>query len=1271
MSLICTLRPDRLAKGLMERKNSKWLLIFSLCFLTLAIITDFIERPSKRVTDYRNTLEKYIHSQENEILSLVDKSGGESVFLENVTQGGRMWMPYEWLFHTDYSLMVYKGDSLLFWNDTRVAVEYDEIKYYRDAELHLMKLPNGQHYFNSLEFEPGYELFYFIPLKYEYNISNVYLKSIFAVDKYRKKKWYQWWGPLEIPNTIEIWKTSGEGSSEIRNKDGDAIAHLATPVALERLEWVYAIFGLYLVAFIGFTLYLTRYARWLSRERAPWMGVLLVVGFMLFLRTVMYFLGFSERFSAIPYFSNDYMGGYYESSMGNMLITASLVLWAAIFFHQEFKIKFKPNLDSKVKFAGLIGAYCAIIIGILLVTMILKGLVLGTDIPFDFENITNLSEGSFLAIIGVLFFMLVLFLVTHRVTLLIQQLELPLYRRLMGMSVAVLIMFSLAYLFQMEMPLILLVLLLFFSIIYIVSFDLFVEADSGSFIWLVIWLVIFSGFSSAFLHIYNGMKEQGQRLEYAKFLSLDRDEEIENDLVELGRRIAGDGEISNLLANDSPVNRVKKVLERNHTVNLLYYSYKPEIWIMEPDSMQTSSIRKIDNLFETSDASIHKNLRFLQEGDGLGSYFLQIPNLRMESNGRYIVLEFMRVAGRKAKVYTELFINEDSRSLRGLADYDRAVYREGKLVQQEGKDQYPLVIDETKIPPKGEEEFENLSDKSHMIYHAKNGTVVILNKERSHLFYKFISLFSYLFTIMVILLSLLALINALVQVIPSKFTIGFSPTPSLKNKIQISVIAVIILSFLVIGLVTIFRSNRANIEYHEKRLERKATSITGNAKRDIELLEIGYSQEASGNISEITKPLSEIHRMDINLYDKNGRLISSSMQDIFSKGLVAPIMNAKAFHDLVYLEKDISKQSEQIGELSYDAQYERLENNNGDLLAFIGMPYYDKQIKLKSDTSESISALLNVYVFLLLLAGAIAIAVANSITRPISVIGEKLKQVKLGKRNEELDWNSKDELGALIGEYNKMIRKIDDSAKLLAQSERESAWREMAKQVAHEIKNPLTPMKLSIQYLEHAYRSDPSQIESMLKRVSKTLIEQIDNLSQIATEFSNFAKMPRAENEHFVVNDLAESVFNLFSERDDIDMAFKEDPGEFYVFADKNQLMRVFNNLIQNAQQAIPEGRRGKIDVSVRAKSGDWVQLEVKDNGSGIGKDKKDFVFVPNFTTKSSGTGLGLAISKSIIEALGGDIYFESTPDVGTSFFVDLPVSSPGKVGWEFLDDKE
>ena len=225
---------------------------------------------------------------------------------------------------------------------------------------------------------------------------------------------------------------------------------------------------------------------------------------------------------------------------------------------------------------------------------------------------------------------------------------------------------------------------------------------------------------------------------------------------------------------------------------------------------------------------------------------------------------------------------------------------------------------------------------------------------------------------------------------------------------------------------------------------------------------------------------------------------------------------------------------------------------------------------------------------------------------------------------------------------------------MLAKSERESAWREMAKQIAHEIKNPLTPMKLSVQHLQRAWLDKNEKFENYLDRICKTLIDEIDNLSSIATEFSNFAKMPKAINEPLDLVTKINNVVNLFSNENVIFHVNLNSNDSVPVFADKEQISRMFINLFKNAIQSVEKNTTPVIEITLIT-SNTWNEVRVKDNGKGIPLEMRDKLFRPNFTTKTSGMGLGLAIVKSIIEGAGGNITYETEENKGTTFIVRLP----------------
>jgi signal transduction histidine kinase len=475
---------------------------------------------------------------------------------------------------------------------------------------------------------------------------------------------------------------------------------------------------------------------------------------------------------------------------------------------------------------------------------------------------------------------------------------------------------------------------------------------------------------------------------------------------------------------------------------------------------------------------------------------------------------------------------------------------------------------------------------------------------------------------------------------------------SLRNKIQNNVILIIIIGFIGIGVTTVVYFRAEADDYHAVRLSRKAQSVQES---------VNYEMRQANNSFFLpdVEVLDKIHKLNVNIYNPDGSIFNSSQQDIFTKNLLSFQIDPVAFHAITNLNRSIVYRTEKIGKLEYSAAYFPVLKNE-QIVAIIGLPYYTEKENSRKDIGSFMGRLLNVYVIIFIFAGILTSYLTGQITNPLFKLSNQMQGVKLGQKNEKLNWEVQDEIGVLIDEYNKMLVELERSANLLAKSEREGAWREMAKQVAHEIKNPLTPMKLQIQFLQHAYKNRPEEIGPLLKRTADTLIEQIDGLTRIASDFSNFAKMPTANNEYLNLNDIVKSVYQLFSNEAQIKLSIAIPEEICTIFADKDQVIRVLNNVIKNAIQAIKFAvdfdKEGQVEIVLERQS-DSTVIRVKDNGSGIAESEVNKIFTPNFTTKNSGTGIGLAMSKNIVEAAGGRIYFESTVNIGTTFFIEFPIA--------------
>ncbi|MBP8791027.1 MAG: HAMP domain-containing histidine kinase, partial [Breznakibacter sp.] len=388
----------------------------------------------------------------------------------------------------------------------------------------------------------------------------------------------------------------------------------------------------------------------------------------------------------------------------------------------------------------------------------------------------------------------------------------------------------------------------------------------------------------------------------------------------------------------------------------------------------------------------------------------------------------------------------------------------------------------------------------------------------------------------------------------------------------------------------------------------------------------------------------------------NGHLLGTSRSELYSKGIVSPLINHQAYYAMAIKEEPEYMTKEGIGSLKYLSGYLPFYNYENQLLGYLNIPYFVGINSLHQQISSIVVAIINAYLFFILIAVGLAILISRRIASPLIAIRESIKNVQLGKSNAKINYSGSDEIGNLITEFNRMLDELSFSAEKLAASERESAWREMAKQVAHEINNPLTPMKLSVQYLQRAWDEQREDYGKYMNRVTDTLIEQIDQLSVIASEFSSFAKMPSMNPEYIDVVHKIKSAIALFDQSENIRFTFNDNgAGKAVVYADGEQMGSVLNNLLKNAIQSIDHGRMGEISISLKKMESE-VRISVADNGHGIPADIQEKMFKPNFTTKSRGMGLGLAIVKNIIIGMQGSIWFETMVGIGTTFHISIPL---------------
>lgn len=467
-------------------------------------------------------------------------------------------------------------------------------------------------------------------------------------------------------------------------------------------------------------------------------------------------------------------------------------------------------------------------------------------------------------------------------------------------------------------------------------------------------------------------------------------------------------------------------------------------------------------------------------------------------------------------------------------------------------------------------------------------------------------------------------------------------------------IVLIIVASILLASISIIQFKNEAKEYHQERLERKEDAIKENINYVLSNTTYPLTEK---NLKLIFKDkiheLSDIHNFEINIYGLNGELIKSS-KSTFSVDAVAPPI-PKYIIKLVH--SSIEKRYVDIKTIDGKknrSSYSLIKDDKFKPLGILNLPYVEDDTYYQAELQNFLIRLAQVYTFMLLVAFGVAYFLSSYITKSLKTISDKLSETSLTQKNEKivLEANSK-EINLLIKAYNGMVDKLEESAHKLAQSEREEAWREMAKQVAHEIKNPLTPMRLTVQSFQRKFDANDPNLKQKLNDYSETLIQQIDAMSSVASAFSSFASMPAQQNENLNVVSVVELTLDIFNEEY---IVFEADESEIISKMDRTQLVRIINNLVKNAIQSIPENQKEKsILVSVK-KVDSNILISVKDNGIGIEPESIERIFEPKFTTKSSGMGLGLGIIKNIIENYKGTITFDSQSGKGTTFIVCLPL---------------
>lgn len=1150
--------------------------------------------------------------------------------------------------------------KLEYWNNQKVEPELNRL-FWEDS-TRLRNLVNGQYVQSQNKLEYAHKRVLAVALfnvREEYFIQNTYLTNSFS-GMPRAESLYRI--TLEPnANVIKDLKGNPLFYLEYKNKS----SYLEKP---DTLSVVLRIAGIVMLLF-----FIQVFAEQVAAVFGNWRGIATLTLLIGVLRVCSYILPFPFDFKAFELFSPGiFASGSLQPSLGDLLINCLLGFWILLFVRiqlEGIKINFSA-LDRWKKWLLMIVFNCLLLAVTYSVCGTIRSMVIdSTNVSFNVTNFFSLNEYSIIGFVILACLMLTYFYAIQLLLKFIREIF-PETGYLIYLVPAILGLLYLSVLSIGKLSGIEVFTLLWLVLIIwmLTQKWFFLSEIQLTFPGNLFWLFIFSASVTVVLVQENKGKELEQRKRLAEKLSLQADRSNERLLsiamTNIDTYYLRDN-FRKFLSEGSNRTLKEELINMNFSVYLNKYDSKfytfdrYERPLFNEDSTSYSTLNTI--LSVQGKRTNIPGLFYYETAFDKFSYIskTEVTDTAGLTQGYvYFISKPKKYKGEA--LYPELFKQSSDYDPEYSPFYSYAIYSKNELINNYNEYPFPTKLVPGRLPV---EDFKiiNKGEYDELWYKVAADKYVVIAKKVNKLI-EAITLFAYLFCSFLFLVALFRILYLLVH---SRFQ--FKRLTELlqfniRTQVHSTIIFISLFSFIVIGIATIsFFINRYN-NNNRDRLSRVMQIMVNEVQN--KMSDNNIFKEALNNHSnrfnilrDLIDDVSELHNAEVNLYDLHGRLQVSSREIVYDKGILSPNLQPEAFYKLHNLMQVQVVQREHIGKLDFLSIYAPVRDEKGATYAYLNIPSFASERELNQEISNFLVTIINLNAFIFLVAGVISLFIANRITNSFSLIADKMKEVNLGKLNEEITWNRVDEIGDLVQEYNKMVRKLGESAVALAKSEREGAWREMARQVAHEIKNPLTPMKLSIQYLQKAIDSNSANVKELTSSVASTLIEQIEHLSKIASDFSQFANIGNPVKEPFDLHEMIAKLVGLYQSNEHLDIKWYPISMKLQVFQDKTQMNRLFTNLIQNALEAASDKKCIITITETFIAEAHTIRIGIQDNGEGISPEMQSKIFIPNFTTKTSGTGLGLAMCKSIAEQAKGRIWFETELGMGSTFYVEVPLA--------------
>jgi signal transduction histidine kinase len=1122
--------------------------------------------------------------------------------------------------HKTYQLVLRQNKKIIYWSDNKINFSgLDNV-----VKNGIYKLNNIFYYIWKKE-QKNKDCFLFIPIKSDFPFENNFLQNTTLSN-------------LSIPNNYTPVDTNINAKTKIYYQNKLLFKLKENNTAIINQYWktflIYGYFSCLVLILILIGIYLRKTNLLSIKQKiGVWVAFIILFKFLLL-----------QNFS-IPFFEDLYLFQPYDyassfiPSLGDLLIDTIFLL---SLFNFPIRVLYQENIKLSLSKFRILN-FLSLIIFIALAFFIQNIL---RDSNSNFTNFDDLMIRY--QDILILFILGLLLIIPIKIQIFTAHHSSPLsFKELALQSLIIYLPFIILTFFIQSIIVLIILLALLVFIILQIKINNLVNKYTIRLLILIVTTIFLVGFTA----IISKEKEITNREIKLENIANEKNSIAEFLLQDIDKRIKKDSLLFHLIYQaPQSSDLIYKYLEENYFSGF-WSQFNPDITICgnTNDFKENNKTHNCAFFFNKKiNANTNKiaNSHFVSiDNHGNDSYLGKYPfTLTKDSVYIDLYIELIHKEQYENLGYPEILLSKRVNKKENKKYYSSAQYIDKELQYSQGDYIYPSYF---LFPQKDKEEYLVQKDNySHLIRKNNKHSYTIISKEQET-FWNFVIIISYVFILYILIFYLFEFTY------DSRFC-KHNFQLLLKDRLRISFIAILFVSFVLTAYSVISKSTALSENKQEQILKEKMQSVLIELKHKISS-GLSISSEDNKYLNYLLIKFSNVFFTDINLYNLSGHLIASSRPEVFEKGLIGKQMNAQSYYELNHLSQTSFMHKESIGKLNYLSAYIPIKDKQSKIIAYLNLPYFAKEKELRADIATLISTFLNIFILLFLASGVVAIFISNRITHPLSVLQEKLKQFRIEQKNEPIIYKSKDEIGSLVEEYNKTVLELKKNIELLAQKERETAWKEMSKQIAHEIKNPLTPMKLSVQHLQKIWEDQAPNKEEKLKQTSHLLIKQIDHLAEIASAFSDFSKMTQTKPSVFDISKILEEQALLFKQECEISIQY-HDKDQFYIWADEKQVSRVLQNLLSNAIQAVPDNKNAKIEINIKKKE-NRILIEIKDNGNGISKEIKEKMFEPNFTTKSTGMGLGLAIVKQIMTNNKGTISFKTKEGKGSVFIIDFPIS--------------